>query len=99
MSQIVVGVDGSPAATTAALWAAHEAAMRNIELTVLHVVHSAPEVWPQLAWTAVAVPPAVGEAQVAEGEWVLEDTVEVIAKTSGSRQPRRITTRLCVGAI
>jgi len=99
MSQIVVGVDGSPAATTAALWAAHEAAMRNIELTVLHVVHSAPEVWPQLAWPAVAVPPAVGEAQVAEGEWVLEDTVEVIAKTSGSRQPRRITTRLCVGAI
>ena len=27
MSQIVVGVDGSPAATTVALWAAHEAAM------------------------------------------------------------------------
>lgn len=99
MSQIVVGVDGSPAATTAALWAAHEAAMRNVELTVLHVVHPAPEVWPQLAWPAVAVPPAVGEAQLAEGERVLEDSVEVIAKASGSRQPRRITTRLCVGAI
>ena len=32
MSQIVVGVDGSPAATTAALWAVREAAMRNVEL-------------------------------------------------------------------
>ena len=34
MNRIVSGVDGSPAATTAALWAAHEAAMRNVELTV-----------------------------------------------------------------
>ena len=100
MNRIVAGVDGSPAATTAALWAAHdEAAMRNVELTVLHVVHSAPEVWPQLAWPAVAVPPAIGEAQLAEGERILEDTVEVIAKANGSRRPRRITTRLCVGAI
>jgi nucleotide-binding universal stress UspA family protein len=99
MSQILVGVDGSPAATTAALWAAHEAAMRNVELTVLHVVHPVREFWPQLAWPAVAVPAAVGEAQLAEGERVLEDSVEVIAKASESRQPRRITTRLCVGAI
>ena len=99
MNRIVSGVDGSPAATTAALWAAHEAAMRNVELTVLHVVHSAPEEWPQMAWPAVAVPPVVGEAQLAEGERILEDTVEVIAKATGSRQPRRITTRLCVGAI
>ena len=99
MNRIVAGVDGSQAATTAALWAAHEAAMRNVELTVLHVVHSAPEEWPQMAWPAVAVPPVVGEAQLAEGERILEDTVEIIAKATGSRQPRRITTRLCVGAI
>ena len=99
MNRIVAGVDGSPAATTAALWAAHEAAMRNVELTVLHVVHSAPEVWPQMAWPAVAVPPVVGEAQLAEGERILGDTLAVIAKTTGSRQPRRITTRLCVGAV
>jgi nucleotide-binding universal stress UspA family protein len=99
MNRIVAGVDGSPAATSAALWAAHEAAMRNVELTLLHVVHSAPEVWPQMALPAVAVPPAVGEGQLAEGERIIEDTVEVIAKAAGSRQPRRITTRLCVGAI
>lgn len=99
MNRIVAGVDGSPAATTAALWAAREAAMRNVELTVLHVAHSAPELWPQLTWPAVAVPPMIGEAQLAEGERILDDTVEVIAKATGSRQPRRITTRLCVGAI
>src|SRR5258705_7442145 len=99
MSRIVVGVDGSPAATTAALWAAHEAAMRNVELTVLHVVHSTPEALPQMASPAVAVPPAIGKAQLAEGERILEDTVEVIAKANGSRRPPRITTSLSGGAI
>jgi nucleotide-binding universal stress UspA family protein len=99
MNRIVAGVDGSPAATAAALWAAHEAATRNVELTVLHVAPSAPEVWSQLASPAVAVPPMVGKAQLAEGERILEDTVDVIAKATGSHQPRCITTRLCVGAI
>lgn len=35
---IVVAVDGSPASTVAAAWAAREAAMRNIPLTVAHAV-------------------------------------------------------------
>ena len=35
---VVVGVDGSPFATTAVRWAAHEAAMRNVPLTLVHVV-------------------------------------------------------------
>jgi nucleotide-binding universal stress UspA family protein len=75
MNRIVSGVDGSPAAATAAVWAAQEAAMRNVELTLVHVVHSAPDYWPRLTWPAVAVPAAVGEVQLAEGERVLEDTV------------------------
>ena len=41
----------------------------------------------------------IGKAQLAEGERIFEDTVEVIAKADGSRRPRRITTRLCAGAI
>ena len=57
MYRIVAGVDGSPAATAARrVGRAPEAAMRNVELTVLHVVHSTPEVWPQMASPAVAVP-------------------------------------------
>ena len=38
MNRIVVGVDGLPAAGVAARWGAREAAMRNLELTVTHVV-------------------------------------------------------------
>jgi hypothetical protein len=37
MDRIVVGVDGSPASTAAAVWAAGEA-MRDIELTIVRVL-------------------------------------------------------------
>ena len=35
---IVVAVDGSPASNAAVCWAARDAAMRNIPLTVVHAV-------------------------------------------------------------
>jgi nucleotide-binding universal stress UspA family protein len=99
MNRIVVTVDGSAAATTAARWAAREGAMRSIELVVVHVMHPEPTGWPQTAWPAIPVPPEVGDDQLAQGERILEDALAVIAKTTGPRQPRRITSRLCVGAV
>lgn len=36
---VVVGVDGSPAATSAALWAADEATSRGLALTLVHVIY------------------------------------------------------------
>jgi hypothetical protein len=65
--RIVVGVDGSPPATAAARWAAREAAIRNVELTVMHVVRAALRGWPQTAWPAIPVPAEFGESQVARG--------------------------------
>src|SRR5699024_1504828 len=38
---VVVGVDGSPAARSAAVWAAAEAAHRNLPLKLVYVIHSA----------------------------------------------------------
>jgi nucleotide-binding universal stress UspA family protein len=35
---IVVGVDGSPSAKTAVDWAARDAAMRGVPLTLVHVL-------------------------------------------------------------
>jgi nucleotide-binding universal stress UspA family protein len=43
---IVVAVDGSPASTVAAGWAAQEAAMRNIPLTVAHAVSTPTATFP-----------------------------------------------------
>ena len=84
---IVVGVDGSPAATAAARWAASEAAMRGVDLTVVHVVPPAPEIWWQTGWPAIPVPTGVFEHQLGQGEKILEATLGVIAKTIGPRHP------------
>lgn len=99
MNHIVIGVDGSPAATAAARWAACEAAMRDIELTIVHVLRSAPDALPLTGWPAIPLPAEVGEDQLAQGEKILDDTLQVIAKTIGVRQPRSIASRVCIGAV
>lgn len=47
---IVVAVDGSPASTVAAGWAAREAAMRNIALTVAHAVATPTATFPPVPY-------------------------------------------------
>lgn len=47
---IVVAVDGSPASTVAAGWAAREAAMRNIPLTVVHAVSTPTATFPPVPY-------------------------------------------------
>lgn len=40
IAPVIVGIDGSHASESAALWAAHEAASRNVELHLIYVVSS-----------------------------------------------------------
>ncbi len=47
---VVVAVDGSPASNAAATWAAHEAAMRNVPLTVVHAVTTPTATWPPVPY-------------------------------------------------
>jgi len=47
---IVVAVDGSPASNAAASWAAREAAMRNIVLTVVHAVSTPTATYPPVPY-------------------------------------------------
>ncbi|OBF78342.1 universal stress protein UspA [Mycobacterium sp. 852002-51613_SCH5001154] len=47
---IVVAVDGSKASNAAAIWAAHEAAMRKIPLTVVHAVTTPTATWPPVPY-------------------------------------------------
>ncbi|WP_196766075.1 universal stress protein, partial [Mycobacterium avium] len=51
---VLVGVDGSPASNFAVCWAARDAAMRNVPLTLVHMVNAA-TVWPQVPMAAEAV--------------------------------------------
>jgi nucleotide-binding universal stress UspA family protein len=47
---IVVAVDGSAASNSAACWAARDAAMRNIPLTVVHAVVTPTATWPPVPY-------------------------------------------------
>ncbi|OBK29168.1 universal stress protein UspA, partial [Mycobacterium asiaticum] len=44
----VVGVDGSPASTAAVAWGARAAAMRNVPLTLVHMLNSYVATFPQI---------------------------------------------------
>jgi nucleotide-binding universal stress UspA family protein len=75
--QIVVGVDGSAPSDSAISWAAREAAMRNVTLTLLHVILPGLPVW-GLGYSMAPLPPDYGETQRAESEGVLESARRVV---------------------
>jgi len=76
---IVVGVDGSPAANAAVCWAARDAAMRNVPLTVVHLVNAAVPMYPQFPLSA-----GVSVWEQEEGQRVLEDAVKIAEEAVGS---------------
>lgn len=47
---VVVGADGSPASNAAVCWAARDAAMRNVPLTIVHVVNTDVATWPPMPY-------------------------------------------------
>src|SRR3954452_375689 len=69
---IVVGVDGSPASNGAVQWAARTAELRNVSLTLVHVVPPTAG-----AWLDSSLLPAWMHAQRERGRQVLEDALKV----------------------
>lgn len=47
---VLVGVDGSPASNVAVAWAARDAEMRNLPLTIVHVVNADVATWPPMPY-------------------------------------------------
>ncbi|UQX10354.1 universal stress protein [Candidatus Mycobacterium methanotrophicum] len=78
---IVVGVDGSPSSDMAVRWAAREAGMRNVPLSLVHVIERSPWGLLALGGGAVAPPSEIGESRKTEGEEIISDAVK-LAKES-----------------
>jgi nucleotide-binding universal stress UspA family protein len=79
---IIVGADGSPASNAAVCWAAHEAVLRHLPLTVVHVVSPAASPWSQA--------PLLDEFAVwqeNEGHRILADALK-IARDTANDNPR-----------
>lgn len=74
---IVVGVDGSPSSDMAVRWGAREAAMRNVPLSLVHVIERPP--WGMLALGGGAVPPPTetSEWRKTEGQEIISAAVEL----------------------
>ncbi|HUH68468.1 MAG TPA: universal stress protein [Mycobacterium sp.] len=69
---IVVAVDGSPASNAAVYWAARDAAMRNIPLTVVHAV-----VTPTTTWPPVPYPDALATRLEDEGKKAVLHAIKI----------------------
>ena len=69
---IVVGVDGSAASDAAVCWAARDAAMRNVPLTLVHMLNAVVPTFPQ-----IPMPNGVALWQEDEGRKALEHSVKI----------------------
>jgi nucleotide-binding universal stress UspA family protein len=69
---IVVGVDGSASSNFAVCWAARDAAMRNIPLTLVHMLKTFVPTFPQ-----IPMPSGVAVWQQDDGRRALEEAVKI----------------------
>lgn len=90
-SGVVVGVDGSTPSLTAVRWAAHEAAMRNVPLTIVHalcetVVSSAANGW--------SADPELWLEQEDEARNMIADAVKTAEDSLESGKAPQVSTEL-----
>jgi nucleotide-binding universal stress UspA family protein len=90
---IIVGIDGSPESDAAVSWAAHDAAMRGIPLTVVHVESPAAATWSQTP----ELEESAGEQQ-AEGRGLLAHASKIAQEAIADTAQVHITGELLSSA-
>jgi nucleotide-binding universal stress UspA family protein len=88
-SGILVGVDGSPSSNCAVAWAARDAAMRNVGLTLVHAVRPIGITMPPLP-----APATFARSQVEQAQKILDQAVETARNTTADGGPAQIETEL-----
>jgi nucleotide-binding universal stress UspA family protein len=84
-----VGVDGSTAALGAVRWAAHDAALRNVPLTVVHVVND-----PVKEWSQVPAPAALRQWQEKRACEFITSAIKVAEESTGELRPVQIDSKV-----
>ncbi len=82
---ILVGVDRSTSSIAAVNWAARDAAMRNVPLTLMHVI--APVVPAVAPWPEIPIPRDYFERQDDKARRILEDARRAVADSTGEHGP------------
>jgi len=86
---ILVGVDGSAAALGAVRWAARDAALRNVPLTLVHVVDA-----PLPEWFEVAAQAGFRQWQEHRARDFIESAIKVAEESTGECGPVQIDSRV-----
>jgi nucleotide-binding universal stress UspA family protein len=82
---IVVGVDGSPASTVAVYWAARDAAMRNVALTLVHVISAT-----SATWLDAPMPAGFAQWQQDRARGLLDEALKVVEASTKERAPAQV---------
>jgi nucleotide-binding universal stress UspA family protein len=91
--RIVVGVDGSPASKVAVDWAARDAAMRNVPLTLVHVANGV-----AAPWSPTPLPTGFGKWQQERGREFVEDAVRVAEEATRGTAALQVKTEMYFSA-
>jgi len=90
---ILVGVDGSAAALGAVRWAAHDAALRNVPLTLVHVVNA-----PVPGWSQVPALAGFRQWQDKRARQFIKSAIKVAEESTGERGPVQIDSKVFYSA-
>jgi len=82
---ILVGVDRSASSTAAVNWAARDAAMRNVPLTLMHVI--APGLPAVAPWSEIPTPQDYFEQQDDRARRILQDARKAVADSTADHGP------------
>jgi nucleotide-binding universal stress UspA family protein len=78
---IAVGVDGSPASRVAVDWAARDAAIRNVPLTLVHIANGV-----VAPWSRTPLPTGFGKWQQERGRKFIDDAIRVAKEATRADQ-------------
>jgi nucleotide-binding universal stress UspA family protein len=96
---ILVGVDGSACSRAALRWAADEAVMRNVPLTLVHVLHTPEGSWSSWGLSTSPLPADFDQKRKEQALQVMDEAVRLIKDAAEHSSPLTINTKLLFSAV